>query len=134
MSFLFFKMIRKKNNYYIMYYILLFIISILLIYLLPLSILLFSPFSLSPLGPSKQNNIGRTRISRWLGRENKENVARTKNCCGWPSFPRVHMTYKMCSSDLIRNVCIWPTKDHPTYKSFRPWIFRPIMYFLVNDH
>ena len=28
----------------------------------------------------KKNNIERTRISRWLGRENKENVARTRNC------------------------------------------------------
>ena len=25
------------------------------------------------------NNIERTRISRWLGRENEENVARTRN-------------------------------------------------------
>ena len=24
---------------------------------------------------------------RWLGGENEENVARTRNCCGWPSFP-----------------------------------------------
>ena len=32
-----------------------------------------------------KDNIGRTRISRWLGRENEENVARTRNCCGWPS-------------------------------------------------
>ena len=24
-------------------------------------------------------------ISRWLGRENKQNVAQTRNCCGWPS-------------------------------------------------
>ena len=23
----------------------------------------------------------------WLGRENEENVARTRNCCGWPSSP-----------------------------------------------
>ena len=29
-----------------------------------------------------KDNIGRTRISRWLGRENEENVARTRNCCG----------------------------------------------------
>ena len=27
-------------------------------------------------------------IVRWLGRENEENVARTTNCCGWPSSPR----------------------------------------------
>ena len=29
--------------------------------------------------------MGRTRILRWLGRKNQENVARTRNCCGWPS-------------------------------------------------
>ena len=29
----------------------------------------------------------RTRISRWCERENEENVARTRNCCGWPSSP-----------------------------------------------
>ena len=28
------------------------------------------------------------RISRWLGRENEENVARDRNFCCWPSFPR----------------------------------------------
>ena len=33
---------------------------------------------------STQNN-RRTRIPRWLGRENEENVARTRNWCGWPS-------------------------------------------------
>ena len=27
----------------------------------------------------KKNNIERTRISRWLGRENEENVARTRD-------------------------------------------------------
>ena len=31
-----------------------------------------------------QNN-RRTRIPRWLVRENEEYVARTRNCCGWPS-------------------------------------------------
>ena len=36
----------------------------------------------------KKNNIGRTRILRWVGRENEENVARTRNCCGGPSSPR----------------------------------------------
>ena len=28
------------------------------------------------------------RILRWLGRENEENVARTRDCCGWPSSPK----------------------------------------------
>ena len=27
-------------------------------------------------------------ISRWLGRENEENVAKTRYCCNWPSSPR----------------------------------------------
>ena len=35
-----------------------------------------------------KNNIERTRISRWLGQENEENVARTRDWCGWPSSPR----------------------------------------------
>ena len=35
----------------------------------------------------KNNNIVRTRISRWLGRENEKNVARNRNGCGWPSYP-----------------------------------------------
>ena len=35
----------------------------------------------------KTQNNRRTRISRWLGRENEENVARTRNCCGWPFLP-----------------------------------------------
>ena len=30
-------------------------------------------------------------ISRWLGRENEKNVARTRNSCGWPSSPRWFM-------------------------------------------
>ena len=24
----------------------------------------------------------------WFGRENDENVVRTRDCCGWPSSPR----------------------------------------------
>ena len=36
----------------------------------------------------KKNNIERTRISMWLGRENDENVVRTRDWCGWPSSPR----------------------------------------------
>ena len=30
----------------------------------------------------KKYDIGRTRISRWLGRENEKNVARTRNYSG----------------------------------------------------
>ena len=40
-------------------------------------------------------------ILRWLGRENKENVARTRNCCGWPSFPSCN-----------------PQMGNPVYKSY----------------
>ena len=39
----------------------------------------------------KKNIIGSTRILRWLGRENEENVARMRNCCGWPSSPQTHI-------------------------------------------
>ena len=42
----------------------------------------------SRIGHFKKNNIERTRISRWFGRENEENVVRTKDWCGWPSSPR----------------------------------------------
>ena len=41
----------------------------------------------------KTHNKQRTRISRWLGQENEENVARTRNYCGWPSSPLL-TTYK----------------------------------------
>ena len=41
----------------------------------------------------KKQNKRRTRISRWLGQENEENVARTRNYCGWPSSPLL-TTYK----------------------------------------
>ena len=33
------------------------------------------------------HNKRRTRILRWFGRENEDNVARTRSCCGWPSSP-----------------------------------------------
>ena len=32
-----------------------------------------------------KNNIRRTRFAIWLARVNEESVARTRNCCGWPS-------------------------------------------------
>ena len=35
----------------------------------------------------KKNNIERTRISMGFGRENDENVVRTRDWCGWPSSP-----------------------------------------------
>ena len=33
------------------------------------------------------HNNWRTRIPRWLGRTNEENVVQTRNCCGCPSSP-----------------------------------------------
>ena len=39
-------------------------------------------------GLDKKNIFEMMRISRGLERENEENVARTRNCCGWPSSPR----------------------------------------------
>ena len=37
---------------------------------------------LQGLVPWKHDN-GKTRIFRWLGRENEKNVGRKRNCCGW---------------------------------------------------
>ena len=34
-----------------------------------------------------KNTFKRLKISRWLGLEKEENVARTRNFCGWPFFP-----------------------------------------------
>ena len=41
----------------------------------------------SRIGNFKTHKNRRTRIPRWLGQENEENVARTKNCSGWPFSP-----------------------------------------------
>ena len=38
------------------------------------------------------------RIPRWLEQENEDNVAWTRNCCGWPSSPRQHL-------DLFSHLC-----------------------------
>ena len=35
----------------------------------------------------KTHNYRKTRIPRWLGLENEEDVAWTRNCCGWPLPP-----------------------------------------------
>jgi len=39
----------------------------------------------SRIGTFLTQNNQRTRIPRWLGRENEELVARTRICCGWLS-------------------------------------------------
>ena len=49
----------------------------------------------------KKNNIERKRISMWFGRENDENVVRTRDWCGWPSSPR--------SGSLRRAAISWGT-------------------------
>ena len=48
--------------------------------------------------------IGRTRILRWLGQENEKNVARTKNCCGWPSSPS--FTISTLPSIVLESFCV----------------------------
>ena len=41
------------------------------------------------------------RISVWLGRENEENMAWTRNCCGWPSSPPgSYYLKKLCSMTI----------------------------------
>ena len=47
-----------------------------------------------------KKNIERTRISMWFGRENDENVVRTRDWCGWPSSPRRSLTE-------TENTCAW---------------------------
>ena len=49
---------------------------------------LLKMYLFSRIGHFKKNNIERTRISMWFGRENDENVVRTRDWCGWPSSPR----------------------------------------------
>ena len=46
-------------------------------------------------GLDKKNIFEKMRISRLLERENYENVARTRNCCGWHSSPRSSQTYML---------------------------------------
>ena len=50
-----------------------------------------------------QNN---WRIPRWFGRENGNNVARTRNCCCWPSSPGLNVLF-FCHSHLI-----WRTEEN----------------------
>ena len=47
----------------------------------------------------------------WLGRENRENVARTRNWCGWPFFPRLEVVMSFA-------LMIDRTNVHSHYRSF----------------
>jgi len=49
----------------------------------------------SIIGNFKTHNNQRIRIVKWLERENEENVARMRNCCGWPSSPRRRVSIKI---------------------------------------
>ena len=54
-------------------------------------------------------SVRRTRISRWLGRENEENVARTRNYCGCPSSPRssnLSLKYQKFTPTGFKNIGI----------------------------
>ena len=55
----------------------------------------------SRIGILSQNN-RRTRIPRWLGQENEENVARTRNCCGCSSSPRLALILGFISQWMMR--------------------------------
>ena len=65
-------------------------------------------------GNIKTHNNRRTKIPKWLGQENEEIKTRTRNCCGWPSFPPL---YKRNSISLLtrkynisgRSCCIFPS-------------------------
>ena len=45
-------------------------------------------FSSSRIGHIKKYFFKGRGFPRWLGQENEENVALTRNCCGWPSSLR----------------------------------------------
>ncbi len=49
----------------------------------------------SRIGHLKKNYIERTRISMWFGRENGENVVRTRDWCGWPSSPHPPLKHNL---------------------------------------
>ena len=63
----------------------------------------------------KKNNIERTRNSMWFGRENDENVIRTRDWCGWPSSPPPTVMFRgtcilpnylfLCEDDISSSVC-----------------------------
>ena len=68
----------------------------------------------------------------WLGRENEEYVARTRNCCGWPSSPRLCRLYITQSRNLTvhtkPDIKRW-TKPMPETNDLNSiylneWIFR----------
>ena len=46
----------------------------------------------------------RTRIPNWLGRENEENVVRTRYFCGWPSSPQLTTFLFTCKLDVWRKL------------------------------
>ena len=49
----------------------------------------FIDWPLQLISEGRKNNIEKTRGSMWFGRENDENVVRTRDWCGWPSSPRL---------------------------------------------
>ena len=68
-------------------------------------LLIFSsepPRNPRPVLSVKKSHIGRTRISSCLRRENEENVARTRNCCGCSSSPRLALILGFISQWMMR--------------------------------
>ena len=54
----------------------------------------------------KKNNIERTRISMWFGREKDENVVRTRDWCGWPSSPHSTQAFQAAGSSHLFKLLI----------------------------
>ena len=63
------------------------------------------------IGNVKSHNNRRTRIPMCLGRENWENVAWTRNWCGWPFFHRLEVVVSFA-------LMIDRTNVHSHYRSF----------------
>jgi len=66
----------------------------------------------------KKNNIERTRILRWFGQENEENVVRTRDWCCWPSSPLAGVSQSFVFIFFMpHQICCC------SFRNYRKWIF-----------
>ena len=71
----------------------------------------------------KKNNIERTRISMWFGRENNENVVRTRDWCGWPSSPHQTKVDICISLNRYLEVASFSKSDFPLMYAITEFLF-----------
>ena len=92
----------------------------------------------------KKNSIERTRISMWVGRENDENVVRTRDWCGWPSSPlsippvrRYFKKHNKCRPHFgnTRLFCVCYTKFFLLKRRYsRCFVIHPLCNYLYLRH